>query len=484
MNNNPTIYDVYIKNFRDFEYIKSENEKIKNCSKLFEESKKVQEPIGDEKYFYYYSLAEIYYYESKKELQKYNFSDGMLFNVEALLEEKNKEYLNKIIKYKEISFENYKRYWTFLEKTNSNDNRDRVKEGIRILAQELSIMHYIIDDEEKFFLYGKYAVEFNSLNSIYVFLKYYCDRQDYENSAKYYYLMRYYESGRFTNPYQDTILKVRSYPIYFKFLYDSGMYEKALNVAKEFKKYVINNKLIENKLNFTKTIKEQMENCQQFIDKSKEKHYKEDILLDYFDKEILDLMSDDNKIYILTSLNIYEYMKSTKITMDYSATLMPILKVIENMVFEIMAEKYHDYIMKENEKSLINSRDIKAFINPKDNTFIEKMEQLELGSALYLIGYKYHFTNELIIRRCFKDFCNINNVKNSRDVIEILYDQLDELRNKRNLVAHKNRVYEKCVEECYNILLKNIKFINFLYTNFKFVFEENKMKMTKKNNAK
>ena len=60
--------------------------------------------------------------------------------------------------------------------------------------------------------------------------------------------MHNYKSKRLNNYKQDTALKVRSYPIYYKFLYDSGMYKEALNVAKEFKKYVVTNELIENKL--------------------------------------------------------------------------------------------------------------------------------------------------------------------------------------------------------------------------------------------
>ena len=471
MSNNSINYDEYIKKFHEFSFIKSESEKIEKCSKLFEESSNVQEPTGNEKYIYYYSLAELYYYESKKESQKNNISNGILFNVNTILEEKNNDFLRRIIKYKETSLEYYKKCLVFVESSNTKDNYDRITEGIRILSQELSIMYYIIDDEEKFFLYGNEAVKFNSLNSIYIFLKHYCDKQDYENAAIYYNLMHNYKSGRLNNPYQDTMLKARSYPIYFKFLYDSGMYEDALNVAREFKKYVITNELIENKLEITRPTNEKIEKCELLVNKSKEKYCNEDILLKYFDKEVVELMSDDNKIYILTSLNIYEYMKSTQITMDYSATLMPILKVIENIMFEIMAKKYHNFIMKRYEKKQVNPRDIKFFIDQKNNSFIENIEQLELGSALHLIGYRYYVTDELIIRKCFIDFCNENNLKNSREVVRELYKELDELRNKRNHVAHKNRVYEESVQECYDILLNNIKFISFLYTNFRFVFE-------------
>ena len=51
------------------------------------------------------------------------------------------------------------------------------------------------------------------------------------------------------------------------------------------------------------------------------------------------------------------------------------------------------------------------------------------------------------------------------------YKELDSLRKNRNIVAHKNRVFEDYVKECYNILLDELKLISFLYKNFRFVFE-------------
>ena len=195
-NNRDSIsYNNYIKNFKEFDFIRLHDEKIEKCSKLLEEGKKIKEPTGKEKYFFYYSLAELYYYESMKQSKKYDFSDGTLFNVDKILEEKNAENLNKIIKYKEISLENYKKSWDCIESFNISGNHDRIKEGIRILSQELSIFYYILEDEEKFFSYGKCAIEFNSLNSIYIFLKYYCDNKDYDNAAVYYNLMNKYISG-------------------------------------------------------------------------------------------------------------------------------------------------------------------------------------------------------------------------------------------------------------------------------------------------
>ena len=303
MSNNSEYYENYFKRFYEFN-ISSEEEKILKCSKLLEDSSKIERPNEKDQYLYYYSLAELNYYKSKELARKYDISDGILFKVQKILEEKNAEYIQRIIKYKETAFEYFKKCNEYNKKINPNENHDRITEGIRITSQELSIIHYIMDDKEKFLQYGNYAVEFNSLNVIYIFIKYYCDKPDYEKADVYYNLMHNYKSSKLNNPNQDTILKVRSYQIYYKFLYDAGMYKKALIVAKEFKKYVVTNEFISNKLELTRPTNEEIERCEKFVNKSKENYCNEDILLKYFDKETIELMSDDNKVYILTSTKL------------------------------------------------------------------------------------------------------------------------------------------------------------------------------------
>ena len=71
MNNNLISYMNYMKKFQEFDFIRSKNEKIEKCSKLLEESKKINEPEESEKFNYHYSLAELYFYESVKETRDY-----------------------------------------------------------------------------------------------------------------------------------------------------------------------------------------------------------------------------------------------------------------------------------------------------------------------------------------------------------------------------------------------------------------------------
>ena len=493
--------ELFLKEAIEFHNTEDDDKKYQKGLKLINDIDKVKDPNERDELLFYSFIAELYCYMARIESQKYKISDGSHYNVEVIQDENNKQFIEKILKYKMISFDNYKKalddniikkstekmkeFNKLQEKQFSEsyinkqvfDLYYRNKEGLRILAQDLSNIYYILNDEENFILYGKEAVEYESLNVIGVFLKYYCNKLDYNNAHIYYELMHNFDSKNFGTNGQNIVIKLYSYANYYNFLYDLGLYEDSLKVAKEAKKYYIHLDLDMNQYETLKFINTHIKKCEEQINKTKDIKYSEDKLLNYFDKEILELISNDNKIYILTSLNIYEYMKTTEMTMDYSAALMPILKAIENIMFEILAINYHSFIVEVLEQKQIDKRDIKGFLN-KDNEFITEIDKLDYGKILSLIGRKsinfYDGTSFIIPNRYFTEFCNKNNIINSKSVIIKIYNELDKLKDKRNLVAHKNRVYEDCVKECYDILLDNIKFINYLYTNFKFIFENNK----------
>lgn len=501
MSNQTIDNELFLKNFIEFLNTEDDNKKYEKGLKLLNDIDKVKEPNERDELLFYSYVAELYYYVARIESQKNKISDGTQYDVEMIQDENNKKIIEKILDYKIKSFNNYKKAlddsiikkstekiieFNKTQKQQFNESyinqqvfnmNHRNREGLRILAQDLSNIYYIINDEEKFLLYGKEAVQYQSLNVIGVFLKYYCDKLDYNNAYTYYEMMHNFNPKNFGINGQNIAIKLYSYSNYYNYLYELGMYEDSLRVAKEAKKYYIHLDLGLNQYETLKYINGHIRKCEEQISNAKKIIYPEDKLLEYFDKEILNLISNDNKIYILTSLNIYEYMKANEITMDYSATLMPILKAIENIMFEILAIHYHPFIVELLKEKQIDKRDIKGFLD-KDKEFMTEIDRLEYGKILSLIGRKcmnfYDDSSFVIPNKYFIEFCNKNNIIDSKNVIKKIYVELDKLKEKRNLVAHKNRVYEDCVKECYDILLDNIKVINYLYKTFNFVFENNK----------
>lgn len=490
--------DAFLKEFVKFKNEQDDDAKYKKGLNLIKNIDQVKEPTERDRLLYYSNVAELYYYVARIESQKCGISDGSRYNSEAIQDEKNKQFIEKILKYKLISYENYEKA---LDNNIIKISKEKMKEfdrskekliednvsklyyqnknGRRIECQDISYFYYMLNNEESFILYGKKAVEYGSLNTISLFLKYYCDESDYNNASKYYKIMHDFDPKNYGVNFQNIVIKLYSYSNYYNYLYDLGLYEESLNIAKEAKRYYIHLDLDMNQYETLRYINDHIKKCEEQINESKNIKTSEEQLLNYFDKEILDIMSEDNKIYILTSLNIYDYMKTVQITMDYSATLMPILKAIENIMFEILAKNYHSFISEKIKTKQIDNKDIKGFLN-KDNEFITEIDRLEYGKILSLIGRKkidfYDGSTYIIENRYFTEFCSKNNIINAKNVIVKLYNELDKLKDKRNLVAHKNRVYEECVKECYDILLDNIKFINYLYTTFKFIFEKNELK--------
>lgn len=493
-NNNFEASETFFAGINDFFYMKPGEEKDKKAIDLIQNIPNIENIKKIDKLLFYSNVSSLYSYVSKMKCRKYEFSDGKKFNINNILDDKNKDYLDEVLSDKVNAFNYCKnsidrnlindtlKIMCEVVKTMSKEEiakriqvqYENNKEEFRIISQDLCMLYRMINDEEKFKLYGNYAVEYNSLSAIYLFLNDYCDKMNYDNAHIYYDMLHTYPLDFYGDIMNNICLKIAGYKVYWEFLFKIGKYEGSLKVGEDCKKFILDHKLI-NK--YLENIEEHIKNCKLKIQELNNNKYKDDNLLNYFSKDIIELMSDDNKIFILTSLNIYEYMKSKEITMDYSAALMPILKAIENIMFEIIGEKYHKFIIENEKKNHIDSKYIRAFINNDNNKIVEKLDKLELGKVQSLIGYKYkdYENNEITVaNKYFKEFCNNNNVKNSKDVILKMYNELDKLRIKRNLVAHKSRVLEECVKECYDILLNDIRFINFLYTNFRFAFENNK----------
>lgn len=486
-NNDYEIIEKFLTEINEFSFIESEDEKYEKAINLIQSIPNIEDIKDVDKLSYYGNVSSLYYYISNIKCKRYGLSDGKKYNADNILEDKNRKYLNEILDDETNAF-NYCKNGVnmdlindILTKMNEEekidieemarkllDQYEKNKERFRMITQELSILYYLIRDEDKFISYGDYAVEYNSLNAINLFLKHYCDKMDFDNANYYYDLMHTYPLDFYGSIQNNIALKIEGHKIYWEFFYNNGNYEESLKIGEDCKEFALRYKLDNEVLLY---IEKHIKECELKIQESNNNKCAEDILLKYFDKEVLDLMSDDNKIYIITSLNIYDYMKSKKeITLDYSATLMPILKAIENIMFEIVGVSYHSFIL---EKREINKNMIKAFINNKTNTIIEKMRNLELGDALSLMGFFNYYNDKITPNNYFVEFCNKNNITNSKDVVAKIYKDLDYIRLKRNMVAHKNRIHEDCVEDCYRILLEKIKLINYLYKTFEFVFKEN-----------
>ena len=173
-----------------FHSMKSEEEKYRKCLNLISYIDNLTKPDEIDELLYYSNIGELYYYASKIKSKEYQLSNGITFDMDAILEENNKNNVKEILKYKLLAFENYKKSLdneiikkcitkikerSILDDTEKivGDMCDRNREQFRIISQDLCSLYYIIGDEDNFLLYSSYATQYGSLNAISFLLKYY-----------------------------------------------------------------------------------------------------------------------------------------------------------------------------------------------------------------------------------------------------------------------------------------------------------------------
>ena len=109
MNNKIIDNAVFLKEFIEFNNIEDDNKKYEKGLKLINDIEKVKEPNERDELIFYSYIAELFYYMARMESQKYKISNGTNYNVDAIQDENNKEFVDRILKYKMISYDNYKK---------------------------------------------------------------------------------------------------------------------------------------------------------------------------------------------------------------------------------------------------------------------------------------------------------------------------------------------------------------------------------------
>ena len=388
-------------------------------------------------------------------------------------EEENVEYVKnkylQAIDYLERAVNMYDKKYDDIKPTYDDSNNK-----IRRSYQDLAYLGYNSGNNEMFIEYAEEAVKRDSIGICSMLEKYYFDQDDYNLGYKYF-RKTISISIDYKKPKQnvlcDETYKLLAYSNMYHNLFDRGLYKEAKVIVEELKEFTpkLWIKEFDNK-DISEIVKDWTNECNERIALSltKPSSDKENILKQYFSDDVIQKMNTDIKIYIITSLEIYSYLKDVDTVMDYSATLMPIMKGVESLLYEITVKKYLGYIKDNNIR--VNEYEIsKNFLY--NGTIKENIDRCEYGDALWCIAKPNCQGSGYIPKRYFKRFCIENNVENSVDKIRLFASNLSELKDKRNKIAHKERVFEEDADWCREVLLEKIKFIDFLYRNFGFCLE-------------
>ena len=73
----------------------------------------------------------------------------------------------------------------------------------------------------------------------------------------------------------------------------------------------------------------------------------DNLISQYFeDKSRYESLPAIVKYYIFTSLDVFNHLSSSVYSMDYSASVMPMMKAVENMIYHIFGNRYLNYLKK------------------------------------------------------------------------------------------------------------------------------------------
>ncbi len=200
-------------------------------------------------------------------------------------------------------------------------------------------------------------------------------------------------------------------------------------------------------------------------------------LSSYFNSDVLTVMSDDMKIYIQTSLTVFESIENSKNALDYSAALIPVLKGLEDLIYEIYINGYLNYLKTLNNVNYSKIDSSLYYIKYNQNFLKNRVDDFKIGNAIYSACYVQNnygaldSSNSYMPIDYFVNFCSeVCNVEDPAFFIINMVKKLEQIKNIRNKAAHRFRITKTDAIECFNILFKRENFISLLYKNFSKIF--------------
>lgn len=362
-------------------------------------------------------------------------------------------------------------------------NNKEINVQFRFLLQKMGELFFLIDDiDNSIKYYSEAFIKYESKAAAYSLLCIHVKIEQYEDVNK----SEFFYNFLMNSPLDDLNnknvhiqMKLMATSILYHYYYSNGDLENAFNKANDSlqlcKKYDITGPLLDYSIEKFNDVKLRLKQVSDVI-------IDDECLMNegYFSKFSLDLMSKDIKVFIQTSIKLYNQFKDLNYTFDYSSVNIPILKGVETLLYKIFCFDYFDYL-----KSIkdINLQKVDYFYRVQIDEkwyWKETIERIEYGDAVHIACYvirpkdlnAIYKPKEKFVKFC-KEVCGMMNAENT--IIDFI-SKLDNIRTIRNKTAHRFRVLKQDADECRNQLYVVTKFIDDIYTNFHAIFESESIK--------
>lgn len=348
-------------------------------------------------------------------------------------------------------------------------------ESLKKTYADISIIYLALNDNENFEKYALLGAEIDSIRVLHLLINYYCEK-DNSDLAKYYLDKCLKADVVYEDFVKESICTREQSKIFacntmYQYYFNNGMYQNAKEVAQKAEVFIKKSRFL-SKEELINIFAHKILECGELIEKSSINENTQD-LETYFNHQTINMMNNDIKVFINTSLNIYNYIECSKFNMDYSAALIPCMKGVELLLYNITI-KYLNFVKKHYKKS-INFNFIHKNFKYKDNNnnwlMKENIDRIEYGQVLNSMAKKIE--EDWVLNVYFKDFYtqNTENKNNIEEALLSFVKRLDDMTQRRNRVAHKGRIFKKDADECIKkLIFEHLGFISLIYENFEFVF--------------
>lgn len=358
----------------------------------------------------------------------------------------------------------------------SNEEKNVVYEQIGNILYNYAMYLSMIDDFEKAIdILEKNINIYNSVRSIVQMIYLYSTNSRLQDIDKSISLLDKFSYVLLENNqwgYQKFFNISKAYYFVYQSLFDDGNYTRCIEIVNKFDSNFSN---IANYDILFKTKKLRIE-CESKLDEIENPILNLDIIQQIgFKKEILDILDKDVKVYIQTSLSLFNLLhKNYEMSFDFSSVNIPLSKAIELLLFRLINDNFLGYLKQnkanynlrkgEINKNLFNNHDYsKEIVDGLETNF-------DIGTALFSIVIanpsEKNTSASNLIRKSFKDFCVANKCIYNGELFDDLIERLFQIKEHRNKCAHRNRVVLADAEECRRILFEDLNVIKVLYECF------------------
>lgn len=195
------------------------------------------------------------------------------------------------------------------------------------------------------------------------------------------------------------------------------------------------------------------------------------LLYSVFDENIIEKMPNKVKQFIVTSIEVFNFLSTNFNNLDYSSAVMPIMRCLESLLYNIIGKSFIPYLKEELEQGRLDFDELPQELVVRSRVtgkkvFIGNPDWVTLGNALTWTSYNIrgnNYPNDLFLDYCY-EYLDNNYEKTAQQFI----DGLRNIKPKRNKAAHTEVVTFEDAKECNDYLLTVNKFIAFLINNFSF----------------